>query len=368
VPIIRNPQTASDAEAVFYFPGCGSERLFSQVGLATQAMLYHVGVQTVLPPGYLCCGYPQHATGNSDKADKITTDNRVLFHRVANTLNYLDIKTVIVSCGTCMDQLEKYQFEQIFPNARLLDIHEFLLEKNNENEKTEYIDFQKTKLEDDFKFLNKLMFDNKLKLVELKWFKNKNKVGLMSHKDNEQVISISTFYKMTRKQYLSVLAHEMIHAFMVQQNIKDNGDHGRQFTKILNELNRKHPDYDIKPTENAEFFTVNTTQKKPSGMILFHVGKDDYMGILVSDAIINDKSILNKFIDDLKAYIKRTPLNIFKDYKFVNMEFYKCDNPDLLSFKMKRKLSLSDLQFFDITDAMLMKVRDGELFNTVKLK
>ena len=130
VPIIRNPQTASDAEAVFYFPGCGSERLFSQVGLATQAMLYHVGVQTVLPPGYLCCGYPQHATGNSDKADKITTDNRVLFHRVANTLNYLDIKTVIVSCGTCMDQLEKYQFEQIFPNARLLDIHEFLLEKN----------------------------------------------------------------------------------------------------------------------------------------------------------------------------------------------------------------------------------------------
>jgi Fe-S oxidoreductase len=92
-------------------------------------MLYHVGVQTVLPPGYLCCGYPQHATGNSDKADKITTDNRVLFHRVANTLNYLDIKTVIVSCGTCMDQLQKYQFDQIFPNARLLDIHEFLLEK-----------------------------------------------------------------------------------------------------------------------------------------------------------------------------------------------------------------------------------------------
>lgn len=92
-------------------------------------MLYHIGVQTVLPPGYLCCGYPQHATGNTDKADKITTDNRVLFHRVANTLNYLDIKTVIVSCGTCMDQLEKYQFDKIFPNARLLDIHEFLLEK-----------------------------------------------------------------------------------------------------------------------------------------------------------------------------------------------------------------------------------------------
>ncbi len=57
------PATSADSEAVFYFPGCGSERLFSQVGLATQAMLWHAGVQTVLPPGYLCCGYPQRGNG-----------------------------------------------------------------------------------------------------------------------------------------------------------------------------------------------------------------------------------------------------------------------------------------------------------------
>ncbi|MDO5059807.1 MAG: DUF3683 domain-containing protein [Neisseria sp.] len=129
VPIIRNPQTAEEAEAVFYFPGCGSERLFSQVGLATQAMLYHVGVQTVLPPGYLCCGYPQNAGGDAEKAREIVTENRVLFHRMANTLNYLDIKTVVVSCGTCYDSLADYRFEDIFPGCRIIDIHEYLLEK-----------------------------------------------------------------------------------------------------------------------------------------------------------------------------------------------------------------------------------------------
>lgn len=130
VPIIRDPKkTSVDTEAVFYFPGCGSERLFSQVGLATQAMLWHAGVQTILPPGYLCCGYPQKGNGDFDKAEKMITDNRVLFHRVANTLNYLDIKTVVVSCGTCYDQLATYQFEQIFPGCRIIDIHEFLLEK-----------------------------------------------------------------------------------------------------------------------------------------------------------------------------------------------------------------------------------------------
>jgi Fe-S oxidoreductase len=130
IPVIRDPaRAAEDSEAVFYFPGCGSERLFSQVGLATQAMLYHVGAQCVLPPGFLCCGYPQTAAGNHDRGQRIITDNRVLFHRVANTLNYLDIRTVIVSCGTCMDQLQSYQFEKIFPGCRLLDIHEYLLEK-----------------------------------------------------------------------------------------------------------------------------------------------------------------------------------------------------------------------------------------------
>ena len=130
VPIIRNPKaTTAETEAVFYFPGCGSERLFSQVGLATQAMLWHAGVQTVLPPGYLCCGYPQRGSGDFDKADKMITDNRVLFHRVANTLNYLDIKTVVVSCGTCYDQLQGYQFDKIFPGSRIIDIHEYLLEK-----------------------------------------------------------------------------------------------------------------------------------------------------------------------------------------------------------------------------------------------
>ena len=129
IPIIRNPAAPEDAEAVFYFPGCGSERLFSQIGLAVQAMLWHVGVQTVLPPGYMCCGYPQDAGGNKAKAEQMSTNNRVAFHRMANTLNYLDIKTVVVSCGTCYDQLEKYRFEEIFPGCRIIDIHEYLLEK-----------------------------------------------------------------------------------------------------------------------------------------------------------------------------------------------------------------------------------------------
>ena len=130
VPILRNHAKITDeSDAVFYFPGCGSERLFSNVGLASLAMMYELGTKVVLPPGYLCCGYPQTAVGQHEDGKRITTENRVLFHRVANTLNYMDIRTVIVSCGTCMDQLLEYKFEKIFPGCRLLDIHEYLMEK-----------------------------------------------------------------------------------------------------------------------------------------------------------------------------------------------------------------------------------------------
>lgn len=128
-PIIRKP-TATDAEAVFYFPGCGNERLYPEVSLAVMALLYDMGVQTVLPPKFLCCGYPQRGAGKMHLADTIVMQNRVLFHRLANTLNYLDIRTVVVSCGTCLKQLKDYHFEKIFPNCRVIDIHDYLLEKH----------------------------------------------------------------------------------------------------------------------------------------------------------------------------------------------------------------------------------------------
>jgi len=34
-----------------------------------------------------------------------------------------------VSCGTCYDQLQGYEFDKIFPGCRIIDIHEYLLEK-----------------------------------------------------------------------------------------------------------------------------------------------------------------------------------------------------------------------------------------------
>ena len=92
-------------------------------------MLWHVGVQTVLPPGYLCCGYPQRGAGQFDKRRE---DHHRQSRAVPPRRQYAQLsrhQTVVVSCGTCFDQLQGYEFEQIFPGCRIIDIHEYLMEK-----------------------------------------------------------------------------------------------------------------------------------------------------------------------------------------------------------------------------------------------
>ncbi|MBF0626447.1 MAG: DUF3683 domain-containing protein [Magnetococcales bacterium] len=129
VPIIGPPgRSGRDTPTVFYFPGCGAERLFSDITLAVLALLVHHGVRVILPPDSLCCGFPQRAGGDPALGRRLSTANRVLFHRMANTLGYLEVRHVLVSCGTCLEQLEGYDFPRIFPGSRLLDVHQYLVE------------------------------------------------------------------------------------------------------------------------------------------------------------------------------------------------------------------------------------------------
>jgi FAD/FMN-containing dehydrogenase/Fe-S oxidoreductase len=126
--VFENPDVPV-RKSVLYFPGCGSERMFPDISYAVIALLYHAGVRVVLPPEYLCCGYPMLANGKQEIADLKSYENRVVLHRISETVQYMEIKDVIVSCGTCFEMLEKYDMENIFSGARVCDIHEFLVDE-----------------------------------------------------------------------------------------------------------------------------------------------------------------------------------------------------------------------------------------------
>ncbi|OQA97932.1 MAG: putative FAD-linked oxidoreductase [Spirochaetes bacterium ADurb.Bin218] len=120
-----NPQK-DIIKSVVYFPGCGSERMFPEISMAVIALLYNAGVRVVIPPEYLCCGYPLLANGRQKDAENKSYENRVIFHRMADIVNYMGISDVIVSCGTCYEMLSKYTIENIFQDAEITDINEFI--------------------------------------------------------------------------------------------------------------------------------------------------------------------------------------------------------------------------------------------------
>ena len=55
-------------DTVFYFPGCGSERLHSSISLAAIHILLETDTRVVLPPPFLCCGFPAHVNAKTAHA------------------------------------------------------------------------------------------------------------------------------------------------------------------------------------------------------------------------------------------------------------------------------------------------------------
>lgn len=90
-------------------------------------------------------------------------------------------------------------------------------------------------LRSEFNFLNRTLFDNKVKMLPLRWYKMRRKLGVYSYRYNritkeilEEDIKITTLYSFNQQHFREVLAHEMIHAYIAQNNL-EWADHGSVF-------------------------------------------------------------------------------------------------------------------------------------------
>ena len=106
-----------DGEAsgtVFYFPGCGSERLYGTVAEAAVHVLLEAGLRVVLPPPFLCCGFPHRANAKDGAHGKIVLKDVIVFSQIRGMLRHFSFDAVVVTCGTCREALEKMEVEKIF--------------------------------------------------------------------------------------------------------------------------------------------------------------------------------------------------------------------------------------------------------------
>jgi FAD/FMN-containing dehydrogenase/Fe-S oxidoreductase len=116
-----------DQKTVFYFPGCGSERLFSDISMATIHMLLEVGTRVVLPPPFLCCGFPAHVNAKSAQHSRTVLRGAMLFTQIREMFANLDFDACVVTCGTCKEGLAGMDTQKLF--KRIVDAGAYMLER-----------------------------------------------------------------------------------------------------------------------------------------------------------------------------------------------------------------------------------------------
>jgi Fe-S oxidoreductase len=121
---------AGDAvKTVFYFPGCGSERLYSDISMAAIYVLLKSNVRVILPPPFLCCGFPAKVNAKKTMHDELTLRNTIILSQIREMLGYMVFDKFVVSCGTCRESIHEIGAGEIF-DCEVQDVSRFVLENS----------------------------------------------------------------------------------------------------------------------------------------------------------------------------------------------------------------------------------------------
>ncbi|MFH2063950.1 MAG: DUF3683 domain-containing protein [Pseudomonadota bacterium] len=117
----------SSKGTVFYFPGCGSERLFGIIGKASIYILLKSNLSVILPPPFLCCGFPAKVNAKKEMESRITLRNIIFLTQIRETFGHVTFSACVVSCGTCREALLEQQADAIF-QTKIMDVSAFSMQ------------------------------------------------------------------------------------------------------------------------------------------------------------------------------------------------------------------------------------------------
>ncbi len=82
--------------------------------MAAIHVLVETGIRVVLPPPFLCCGFPHRANAKEEAHGKIVLKDVIVFSQIRGMLRHLTFDAVVVTCGTCMEALEEMEAGKVF--------------------------------------------------------------------------------------------------------------------------------------------------------------------------------------------------------------------------------------------------------------
>jgi predicted SprT family Zn-dependent metalloprotease len=197
-------------------------------------------------------------------------------------------------------------------------------------------------LQKEYDDINKRCFNNELENVPLVWIKSK-KVGGRTHATYYPVlktykvdrIEISYFYELDYDKLKNILAHEMIHTYMFQKNIKEyGGSHGIRFKEWMEKLNKM--EFNINISDDAEFFKISNENELGKPLVVVLIKDEKNSNINYSIALFQENFITDETNDWLLRMFKRN--NIYSYMKYY-ITIIKSKDSRLRKFKVKRTAS-----------------------------
>ena len=232
------------------------------------------------------------------------------------------------------------------------------------------INFDDINLQQEFNKINAEIFNNNVPVVPLKWSKRKTALGHVRSRVNRatrEIISvelwISTFFAVTHQQFKNVMAHEMIHVLLNDEDMLNMYDpHGFEFMKQANRINEMGLGYNITKTNGEDLAvsdkTLERTANKPRIVIIFDLDGKFFIATTTRAVYERDFESLARLFENV---IKRGK------YSRVELNVVESTNPQLLKFPQQRSFVRS-VSYGPVSDELLGELLDDNIIKTVTLE
>jgi Fe-S oxidoreductase len=94
--------------------------------MAAVHVLLESGTRVVLPPPFLCCGFPAWANARTEQHGRMVLRDTLVLSQIREMLSYLAFDAVVVTCGTCREGLVAMEAGPIF-GCEVQDLARFAL-------------------------------------------------------------------------------------------------------------------------------------------------------------------------------------------------------------------------------------------------
>ncbi len=89
---------------VIFYPGCMTDKVYTQIGDAVIKLLNYYGVGVIMPDDFSCCGLPALASGDKVGYDTLVKNNISVFERLLTD----DVQYIVSACPSCTETLHKW--------------------------------------------------------------------------------------------------------------------------------------------------------------------------------------------------------------------------------------------------------------------